>query len=195
MGDEPHGAEDHVRPARRDLPAPAAARRRLLRPQPGRPTDDAGHDRRRCAERTVHFRRHHDLRRHLHPGRHRHHSLPDEFPARAGHLLGSAAPVPGDVPFQDQGARFFSTRAHGDRPHQRLPSGEHYRDRRRPDLQPGAQTAATVRGASTASISTPTCSPSSIMLFSIPCSSSSEQSQSPSSSGTAVCRSSPAPSR
>ena len=49
-------AADHVRPADADLRAPAAARPAVLRPQPGRPADDARHDRRRRAQRPVHRR-------------------------------------------------------------------------------------------------------------------------------------------
>ena len=63
------GPADHVRPAGADLRAPAAPGRGLLRPQPGRPPDDAGHDGRRRAERPVHVGRGVGLRRHLHAGR------------------------------------------------------------------------------------------------------------------------------
>ena len=49
---------------------PAAARPALLRPQPGRPADDARHLRRRRPERSVHVRRGHRVRRRVHAGRH-----------------------------------------------------------------------------------------------------------------------------
>ncbi len=50
-------AEDHVRPARADLPAHPVAGRRLLRPQPRRPAGDARYLRRRRDQRNVHLRR------------------------------------------------------------------------------------------------------------------------------------------
>ena len=56
-----------VRPADADLRAPPAAQHHLLRPEPRRAADDAGHLRRRDAERAVLLGRGDDLRGRVHP--------------------------------------------------------------------------------------------------------------------------------
>ena len=74
----------HLRPS-------AAARPALLRPQPGRPPDDARHVGRRRAERPVHLGRRHHLRRRLHAGRHHGRDAVDELAAGAGGVRRAAA--------------------------------------------------------------------------------------------------------
>ncbi len=56
LADADDRAAHHVRHAHADLRAPAAPRSAVLRPQPGRPADDARDDRRRRAQRSVHRR-------------------------------------------------------------------------------------------------------------------------------------------
>ena len=63
----------------------------LLRPQPGRPADDARHLRRRRAERSVHVRRGHGLRRSVHARRHHGRDARDGLAAGAGRLFRAAA--------------------------------------------------------------------------------------------------------
>ena len=65
--------------------------RRLLRPQPGRAADDAGHDRRRRRERAVHVGRRHRVRRPLHARRHHGGDARARLAPGARHLRGAAA--------------------------------------------------------------------------------------------------------
>ena len=120
-------AADHVRHAHADLPAPAAPRPAVLRSQPGRPADDAGHDRRRRAQRPVHLRRRLDLRRRLHARRHHDRDADDELAAGAGRVRGAAADRPGDAVVPAPRARVVPDRAAPDRADQRLPAGAHHR--------------------------------------------------------------------
>ena len=87
-------AADHVRPADGDLRASAAAGPAVLRPQSGRPPDDARHLGRRRAERSVHVGRRDHLRRCVHAGRHHGRDALDGLAAGAGRVLGAAADRP-----------------------------------------------------------------------------------------------------
>ena len=91
VDDAADGAADHVRHADGDLPASAAPRCPLLRSQPGRAPDDACHLRRGRAERSVHVRRRHDLRRRVHAGRHHGRDALDELAAGARGVCRPAA--------------------------------------------------------------------------------------------------------
>ena len=83
-------AEADVRPADGPVSPSAAARPEVLRPQPGRPADDARHVRRRRAERSVHGRRCHGVRRRAHPRRHHGRDAVDGLAAGPGGLLRAA---------------------------------------------------------------------------------------------------------
>ena len=63
----------------------------LLRPQSGRPADDARHLRRRRPERSLHVGRRHGLRRRVHARSASWRDAVDELAAGAGHVRGAAA--------------------------------------------------------------------------------------------------------
>ena len=84
----------------------------LLRPQSGRPADDARHDRRRCAQRAVHVGRRLGLRRRLHARRHHGDDAHPRLAAGARRLLGAAADRAGHAVVPRARARDLSRRAH-----------------------------------------------------------------------------------
>ena len=101
---------------------------KLLRPQSGRPPDDARHLRRGRPERSVHVRRRHRVRRRVHARRHHGRDAVDELAAGAGRLLRAAAHRAHHAVVPAERPRLVSHRARLDRADQRVPAGEHHRD-------------------------------------------------------------------
>ena len=127
VDDAADGAEADVRPADGAVCPSAAARSEVLRPQPGRPPDDARHVRRGRPERSLHVRRRHGVRRRVHPRRHHGRDAVDELAAGAGRLLRAAAHRADHAVVPAQRPRIVSRRPRLDRADQRLPAGEHHR--------------------------------------------------------------------
>ena len=117
-------AADHAGPAPRDLRPPAAAARRLLRPQPRGPADDARDDRRRRRQRAVHLGRRDRVRRPVRPGRHHGRDAVARLAARARHLLGDPAVLPADELVPQGRAQLVPRDATLGGADQRLPAGE-----------------------------------------------------------------------
>ena len=111
----------HLRP-------PAAPRPAVLRPQSGRPPDDARDVGRRRAERSVHVGRGDRVRRPVHARRHHGRDAVDELAAGAGRLFGAAADRARHAVVPPQRARLLPGRPRLDRAHQRVPAGKHHRD-------------------------------------------------------------------
>ena len=122
----------HVRPAHGDLRPPPAPGRAVLRSQSGRPTDDAGDLRRRRAQRSLHLRRDHGVRRCVHADGDHGNAAVDELAAGARHVRGAAAHRARDPMVPPERARFVPGRARVDCADQRVSAGKHHRDDDRP---------------------------------------------------------------
>ncbi len=113
-------AADHVRHADADDRAPAAARSALLRSQPGRPADDAGHDRCGRAQRSVHVGRGVGIRRRLYADRHHGGAGLDGLAPGARGVFRAAADCGDHAVVPRQRPRDLPRRSHLDRAHQCL---------------------------------------------------------------------------